>query len=96
MAIVRFNPFREIELMQRQMNRLLDDQRAIPLPTRVQNNQVQAEFKHGVLCLTLPKAEEEKNRETTVNLLNRQAQSDGQSAPAEMSSGQASQVPQAF
>lgn len=162
MAIVRFNPFREMESMQRQMNRLFDEmmsygtpgessidrmggfsinppaeiqetpeaiklkmelpgiepkdldikvtaeavaisgerkseikhedkgihrsefrygsfQRIIPLPARVQNDRVQAEFNHGVLCLTLPKAEEEKNRVVTVNLSNGQAQSNGQS-----------------
>ncbi|NMG10134.1 Hsp20/alpha crystallin family protein [Brasilonema sp. UFV-L1] len=43
-------------------------QRVIPLPTRIQNDKVQAEFKNGVLCLTMPKAEEEKNRVVTINL----------------------------
>ena len=43
-------------------------QRIIPLPTRIQNDRVQADFNHGVLCLTLPKAEEEKNKVVTVNL----------------------------
>lgn len=43
-------------------------QRVIPLPGRVQNNQVQAEYKDGILKLTLPKAEEEKNRVVKVNL----------------------------
>jgi len=42
--------------------------RVIPLPARIQNDKVQAEFKNGVLCLTLPKAEEEKNRVVTVSL----------------------------
>lgn len=37
-------------------------QRIIPLPARIQNDKVQAEFKNGVLCLTMPKAEEEKNK----------------------------------
>lgn len=182
MAIVRFNPFREMELMQRQMNRLFDEmisyktpsqsmgqldfggmeefsftpaaeiqetpeeiklkmelpgiepkdldvkvtaeavsiqgerksevkqddqgihrsefrygsfQRVIPLPSRVQNDRVQAEFKHGVLCLTLPKAEEEKNRVVTVNLMNGQTQSNGQSSQFEIPQGQESQAPQA-
>jgi hypothetical protein len=40
--------------------------RVIPLPARIQNDKVQAEFKHGVLHLTLPKAEEDKNRVVTV------------------------------
>jgi HSP20 family protein len=43
-------------------------QRVIPLPSRIQNNSVQAEFKNGVLCLTLPKAEEEKNQVVRINL----------------------------
>jgi hypothetical protein len=83
MAIVRFNPFREMELMQRQMNRLFDEM---------------AEFKDGILCLTLPKAEEEKNRVVTVNLLNGQTQSNGangQSAQPEIPQAQTSQAPQA-
>lgn len=37
-------------------------QRVIPLPVRVQNTATQAEYKNGILCLTLPKAEEEKNK----------------------------------
>ncbi|MBD2122129.1 Hsp20/alpha crystallin family protein [Trichocoleus sp. FACHB-262] len=43
-------------------------QRVIPLPTRVQNTQVQAEFKNGILHLHLPKAEEERNKVVKVNL----------------------------
>ena len=43
-------------------------QRVIPLPARVQNNQVEAEYKDGVLHLNLPKAEEEKNKVFKVNL----------------------------
>ena len=42
--------------------------RVIPLPTRIKNDQVQAEFKNGVLSLTLPKAEAEKNKVVKVNL----------------------------
>jgi HSP20 family protein len=47
-------------------------QRVIPLPTRVQNTNVQAEYKDGILKLVLPKAEEEKNKVVKVNL-NQQA-----------------------
>ena len=43
-------------------------QRVIPLPTRIQNDKVQAEYKNGVLNLTLPKAEEEKTKVVKVNL----------------------------
>ncbi len=42
--------------------------RVIPLPARVQNTNVNAEYKDGVLNLTLPKAEEEKNKVVKVNL----------------------------
>lgn len=178
MAMMRFNPFREMEMMQRQMNRLFDEmmhygdvsttesgitqsnamsfvpaaeihetpeavtlrmelpgiepkdldvkvtaeavaiqgerkseikqddkgirrsefrygsfQRIIPLPARVQNNQVKAEFKNGVLCLMLPKAEEEKNRVVTVNLLNGQSQTNEQSF--NLPESEQSQAPQA-
>ncbi|EHC14970.1 Hsp20/alpha crystallin family protein [Fischerella thermalis] len=145
MALVRWEPFREIDTLQRQMNRLFDElmptvretangitfvppaemeetpdaihlklevpgmdakdldvqvsadsvsimgerksetkteekgmtrtefrygkfQRIIPLPARVQNTNVQAEYKDGILKLTLPKAEEEKNKVVKVNL----------------------------
>ncbi|WP_448565066.1 Hsp20/alpha crystallin family protein [Trichothermofontia sp.] len=145
MALVRWEPFREIDTLQRQMNRLFDEliptvretgsgiafvppaemeetadaihlklevpgmdakdldvqvsadsvsitgerksetkteekgmtrtefrygkfQRVIPLPVRVQNTNVQAEYKDGILKLMLPKAEEEKNKVVKVNL----------------------------
>ena len=40
-------------------------QRVIPLPGRIQNQQVSAEYKNGILHLTLPKAEGEKNKVDT-------------------------------
>lgn len=43
-------------------------QRVIPLPARVQNDKVEAEYKDGVLSLTLPKVEAEKNKVIKVNL----------------------------
>lgn len=43
-------------------------QRVIPLPVRVQNTDVTAEYKDGILNLTLPKAEEEKNKVVKVSL----------------------------
>ena len=44
-------------------------QRVIPLPARIQNTEVKAEYKDGILHLTLPKAEAEKNKVVKVNLL---------------------------
>ena len=43
-------------------------QRVIPLPSQIQNDQVQAEYKNGILHLTLPKAESEKHKAVKVNL----------------------------
>ena len=43
-------------------------ERVIPLPIRINNNNVNAEYKNGILNLTLPKAEEEKNKVVKVNL----------------------------
>lgn len=42
--------------------------RIIPLPTRIQNDKVQAEYKNGIVSLTLPKAEAEKNKAVKVNV----------------------------
>jgi HSP20 family protein len=43
-------------------------QRIVPLPTRVVNDQTQAEYKDGILTLTLPKAEGEKQKTFKVEL----------------------------
>lgn len=43
-------------------------QRVIPLRTRIQNTNVKAEYKDGILNLTLPKTEQEKNKVVKVNL----------------------------
>ena len=43
-------------------------QRVIPLKARIQNTNVTAEYKDGILNLTLPKSEEEKNKVVKVNL----------------------------
>lgn len=43
-------------------------QRVIPLSTPVQNNNVTAEYKDGILKLTLPKREESKNTVVKVNI----------------------------
>ncbi|OCQ97498.1 molecular chaperone [Oscillatoriales cyanobacterium USR001] len=42
--------------------------RVIPLPARIQNDHVEAEYKDGILKLNLPKAEAEKNRVVKVSL----------------------------
>ena len=42
--------------------------RVIPLPKKVQNTNVTADYKDGILNLTLPKSEEEKNKVVKVNL----------------------------
>lgn len=144
MPLVRWEPFREIDTLQRQMNRLFDDlvpkealynqsaflpaaelhetpeafeiklevpgmkpedldiqvtaesisisgerrsetkteekgvtrsefrygqfQRIIPLPNRIQNNHVEAEYKDGILHLTLPKVEEEQHKVVKVKV----------------------------
>ncbi|WP_013323718.1 Hsp20/alpha crystallin family protein [Gloeothece verrucosa] len=43
-------------------------ERVIPLPKKVQNTNVTADYKDGILTLTLPKAEEEQNRVIKVNV----------------------------
>ena len=42
--------------------------RVIPLPARVKNIEVNADYKDGILHVTLPKAEAEKNKVVKVNL----------------------------
>lgn len=43
-------------------------QRLISLPARIQNTNVTAQYKDGILNLTLPKTEQEKNKVVKVNL----------------------------
>lgn len=43
-------------------------ERVIPLPARIQNEKVEAEYKNGILSLTLPKVEEEKKAAVKVNV----------------------------
>ncbi len=42
--------------------------RSIALPTRVDSNRVQANYKDGILTVTLPKAEEAKPKQIQVNV----------------------------
>jgi HSP20 family protein len=43
-------------------------QRVIPLSVRIQNTNVTADYKDGILNLTLPKSEQEKNKVVKMNL----------------------------
>ena len=43
-------------------------QRVIPLPGRIDNQGITADYKDGVLMLTLPKAEEERNKVVKVGI----------------------------
>ena len=43
-------------------------QRVIPLPSRIQNTGVNAEYKDGILTLHMLKAEEERNRVVKVDI----------------------------
>jgi HSP20 family protein len=43
-------------------------ERMIPLPTHIQTDKVQAEYKNGILNLTLPKTEEEKHKVVKVSV----------------------------
>ncbi len=43
-------------------------QRVIPLPVHVQNDRVSADYKDGILSLTLPKVEEVRNKAVKINL----------------------------
>ncbi|MBD2195319.1 MULTISPECIES: Hsp20/alpha crystallin family protein [Calothrix] len=54
-------------------------QRIVNLPAPIQNDRVQAEFKNGILTLTLPKVEEVKKKVVKINL----GESQGAIAPAE-------------
>jgi HSP20 family protein len=42
--------------------------RVVPLPTRVQNDKVEAEYQNGILTLNLPKVEAEQNKIVRVNV----------------------------
>ncbi|HEY9648676.1 MAG TPA: Hsp20/alpha crystallin family protein [Chroococcidiopsis sp.] len=42
--------------------------RVVPLPARIQNDKVQADYQNGILSLVLPKVEAEKNKVVKVSL----------------------------
>ena len=59
--------------------------RVLPLPTHIQNDSVQAEYKEGILTLTLPKVTEARNKVVKINL----AQiADSQTNPATLQANQ--------
>ncbi|MUG93592.1 Hsp20 family protein [Scytonema sp. UIC 10036] len=43
-------------------------ERVIPLPSHIQTDRVQAEYKNGILTLTLPKVKPEKRKAVKINL----------------------------
>jgi HSP20 family protein len=43
-------------------------ERVIPLPAHVQNDKAQAEYKNGILTLSIPKVEGEKKKAVKINL----------------------------
>lgn len=55
--------------------------RVIPLPVAVQNDKVQAEYKDGILTLTLPKVEQMRNKVVKVNLAESVAPAENQAQP---------------
>lgn len=57
-------------------------QRVIPLPVAIENNKVQAEFKDGILTLTLPKVIEARNQVVKINLADNTAQTTPEEAKA--------------
>jgi HSP20 family protein len=61
-------------------------QRIVPLPVAIQNDQVQAEYKDGVLHLTLPKVTEAQNSVVKINLAE-------QTQPSETAQPEATQEP---
>ncbi|MEH2175780.1 Hsp20/alpha crystallin family protein [Nostoc sp.] len=61
--------------------------RVIPLPTKVQNQQVKADLKDGILILNLPKLEQEQNKVFKVNL------GQSQSATASIEAGNGNTQP---
>ena len=48
--------------------------RIVPLPARIENTNVTADYQDGILNLTLPKSAAEKNKVVKVNLLNETAE----------------------
>lgn len=67
-------------------------QRVIALPVSVQNDQVQAEFKDGILILTLPKVTEARRQVVKVNLAdNTVATSEINATPADANQSEETQ-----
>ncbi|BAZ70289.1 MAG: Hsp20/alpha crystallin family protein [Pelatocladus maniniholoensis HA4357-MV3] len=58
-------------------------QRVIPLPVAIQNDQVQAEYKNGILTLTLPKVTEARQKVVKINLADNTTEPVAKVAPTE-------------
>lgn len=58
-------------------------QRLIALPTQIQHDQVKADFQNGLLTLTLPKLEAERNKVFKVNLTENQSAISAEATAAE-------------
>ncbi|TBR59920.1 hypothetical protein B4U84_03145 [Westiellopsis prolifica IICB1] len=58
-------------------------QRVIPLPVAIQNDQVEAEYKNGILTLTLPKVTEARQKVVKINLADNTTEPVAKAAPTE-------------
>lgn len=63
-------------------------QRVIPLPVHIQNDRVKADFNHGVLTLTLPKAQAAQRQVVKINLGDNQSIAGGDSSKTIESAGE--------
>ncbi len=67
-------------------------QRVIPLPAQIQNDQVKADFKDGILTLTLPKLEDERRKVVRINLGKEPAAANLETGNGHSGSGEAQNV----
>ncbi|TFI52336.1 Hsp20/alpha crystallin family protein [Mastigocladus laminosus UU774] len=58
-------------------------QRVIPLPVAIQNDQVEAQYKNGILTLTLPKVTEARQKVVKINLADNTTEPVAKAAPTE-------------
>ena len=62
-------PYQKKMVLLAQNSVTVNSERVIPLPARIQNTNVTADYFDGILNLTLPKSESEKNKVVKVNIL---------------------------